>query len=1204
MLASARRLRVFGLVGVVAVVGVLCGSALALAGTGYVPSAFEEPVGGFSVPVGVGVDTSAGSLFKGDVYVGNFGSGLVDEFSGGGKYLGQVELAGANPYQLAVDSYPGAFEGDVFVAGFGSGTVYRFGPGLVGEQTVLSGLAEAKGIAVDEAGDMFVAEGGGSVLEFNGAGEPIDATRTVDPANVVVGGLNEPQAAAVSANGEELYVATNGGGTLQYTLTGGAYVQGATLDPNPSLGVGIAPSGDVFVDQSSEVAEYESDGTQVGSLGGGVLEGGFGVAVGAAGQVYVPDAAAGKTYVFEAGETPAEPTTGQATIHGAKATLTGTLNAGGGGTTGYHFAYNTGGSCLGGGETEAGVASSGAVQGETGELEPLTRYTFCLVATNGYGGTPGAGVPFETHSVPPGVTSESFSGVTSSTATLSAQIDPRKLQTSYQFEYSTDGVQWVKAPEPAGVLSPEQGSTTVTTKVRGLQAGTAYRFRVTATNSAHETMQSEGTFSTLPAGVPGLPDGRVYEMVSPPNDENAEMYIPEAGSESKSNGVDTQQTFQVAADGNAVAYEGEGTLSGGGDGNISELSGSQYLARRSATGGWTQLGIQPPGYTDVSYAGFSSDLSVGILEMDGQSFETGFPALAPEAPGDGYGVIYSRALDEAAYLPLFTATPPNRSAGGFGASGVFTHRQGPEKVPMFAGMSDDASQVLFEANDALLQGTGPLERELQEDVKQEVQEGEDGNYLYDSADGRPSLVDVLPDGRVEGNATFGAPSIKDPGENAPDFSHVISSDGRRVFWTALKTGVVYVREDGVRTVQVSGGAARFWTATSDGQYAFYTEGGQLYRFDIENPEAREALTAASAGVEGMVGCSENGEDVYFVATAQLTAGATAGQPNLYLAHAEGTPTVTFIATLSSEDGSEMRPFSDETPPRVKDAGDWAPAVGYRTAEVTPDGDSVMFMSDRSLAVEGFPQGYPNQGQVEVYVYDAPEGKLFCASCSPSGEAGASGFVPIGFSATSSPQWISADGSRVFFDSPSPLVARDVNGVQDVYEWEREGAGSCAVGAGADGGCLYLISDGRSATFSYLIGASENGDDVFLATRARLTPEDENEEYDVYDARVDGVQRVPAVCSGAECQGVTAASSGLSTPPSAVFSGPGNPLPSSASPKVASKPKTRSRKLAAALRVCRTKPRRARALCEAQARKRYGPAGKAKKVSGSLKKGRR
>ena len=97
-----------------------------------------------------------------------------------------------------------------------------------------------------------------------------------------------------------------------------------------------------------------------------------------------------------------------------------------------------------------------------------------------------------------------------------------------------------------------------------------------------------------------------------------------------------------------------------------------------------------------------------------------------------------------------------------------------------------SSDLLFEADDALLTGGGKLESELDEDVKKEVKSGEDGNDLYDSVAGQLSLVNVLPNGTVAPHATFGsAPSgVTEP----PDFSHVISADGSRIFWTDLNTG--------------------------------------------------------------------------------------------------------------------------------------------------------------------------------------------------------------------------------------------------------------------------------------------------------------------------------------------------------------------------------------------------------------------------------
>ena len=242
--------------------------------------------------------------------------------------------------------------------------------------------------------------------------------------------------------------------------------------------------------------------------------------------------------------------------------------------------------------------------------------------------------------------------------------------------------------------------------------------------------------------------------------------------------------------------------------------------------------------------------------------DANLPPLAAGAPGGGYSVLYTCTVAQAACTgakrdPLkilfgrcSPLTPPNRPAEfggepdkdpGFRAFDVFYS----EEQVAFAGASADLSHVLFEANDDLLGGAGKLETELDEDVKQEVAGGEDGNDLYDSVAGRLSLINVLPDGTVAPHATFGSQQPEYGGSalsSLPDFGHVISADGSRIFWTDLTAGAkmerVYVREDGERTIPVSKGPARFWTATPDGRYAYYTEGEQLWRFDVES-ETRE-----------------------------------------------------------------------------------------------------------------------------------------------------------------------------------------------------------------------------------------------------------------------------------------------------------------------------------------------------------------------------
>ncbi len=210
---------------------------------------------------------------------------------------------------------------------------------------------------------------------------------------------------------------------------------------------------------------------------------------------------------------------------------------------------------------------------------------------------------------------------------------------------------------------------------------------------------------------------------------------------------------------------------------------------------------------------------------------------------------------------------------------------------------------------------------------------------------------------------------------------------------------------------------------------------------------------------------------------------------------------------------------------------------------------------------------------EVYVYEAGSGALHCASCpqagvkaleNPSAGLGLGAFVPVSQSSTYLPRWISDDGSRVFFDSDEPLVPQDTNNEQDVYEWERDGAGGCEVAAG----CVYLLSGGSEESTSWLIGASANGNDVFMVTRAKFVPGDGNEAYDVYDDRVDGVQPVsPPACSGTGCQGLPSAPPVFATPPTVTFGGVGNFSPpaqatvkkSAVKPKPKKKAKKRSKK---------------------------------------------
>ena len=85
-------------------------------------------------------------------------------------------------------------------------------------------------------------------------------------------------------------------------------------------------------------------------------------------------------------------------------------------------------------------------------------------------------------------------------------------------------------------------------------------------------------------------------------------------------------------------------------------------------------------------------------------------------------------------------------------------------------------------------------------------------------------------------------------------------------------------ENGTGNVQVSGaGPAEYWTATPDGRFAYYTEEGELWRFDTQ-ANTRERITAEGASVLGVIGTNKVGEDgafLYFVAEGVLAANQNA-----------------------------------------------------------------------------------------------------------------------------------------------------------------------------------------------------------------------------------------------------------------------------------------------------------------------------------------
>ena len=308
-----------------------------------------------------------------------------------------------------------------------------------------------------------------------------------------------------------------------------------------------------------------------------------------------------------------------------------------------------------------------------------------------------------------------------------------------------------------------------------------------------------------------------------------------------------------------------------------------------------------------------------------------------------------------------------------------------------------------------------------------------------------------------------------------------------------------------------GGTARFRGATADGSRAlFLTDQDDLYLYDTEAAIAGEAArTLVAPKVLGVLGQGENLSRVYLVSKEAIGGEGKAGEPNLYLYEGGEAPTMTFVATLSKTDANLTDFFSP-----VHERPVW------HLARVSPDGETLAFMSN-SPALAEETAAYDNtdiasgEADAEVYRYSAATGGLACVSCNPTGARprGRKSAAVQGISAAARlAPWtssiypgnpLSEDGTRVFFESYEPLALADTNGKADVYEWELKGAGDCEEGISsyveASGGCLSLVSSGKSPADSEFIDASPDGRDVFFSTAQSLLTQDPG-SIDIYDAR--------------------------------------------------------------------------------------------------------
>ena len=93
----------------------------------------------------------------------------------------------------------------------------------------------------------------------------------------------------------------------------------------------------------------------------------------------------------------------------------------------------------------------------------------------------------------------SVTAIGGSTATVNGTVNPNGTATTWQFEYGTTTGYGSKAPSTAGSAGSGTVNKSVSTALSGLDPGTAYHYRLTATSSDGTTVGTDGLFTTLAA---------------------------------------------------------------------------------------------------------------------------------------------------------------------------------------------------------------------------------------------------------------------------------------------------------------------------------------------------------------------------------------------------------------------------------------------------------------------------------------------------------------------------------------------------------------------------------------------------------------------------------------------------------------------------------------------------------------------------------
>jgi WD40-like Beta Propeller Repeat len=457
----------------------------------------------------------------------------------------------------------------------------------------------------------------------------------------------------------------------------------------------------------------------------------------------------------------------------------------------------------------------------------------------------------------PVVTATSFTDVTTSAVRFEATVNPGERKTEYRFEYLTEAAYETNpvserfagaslVPVPDAVIEAELTvDHPVAAEAKGLTPGTAYRFRLHASNSKGDTDGETRAFATYipppifsgcsnealrtenPAAArverqsSELPDCRAYEQASPVDKDGGDVTA-------------TPTYARAAIQGGAIGFVSVSGVPGG----VGSQDIPSYLASREG-GDWITRGLLPPATAGqlAKVLGWTPDFS----NVYGRANQLGDPPMIAMLASAGPSGPLSTVADYA-----------------------------PEANYLFAGASEGGATVLYETGakfEGTLQGTSSL-------------------YAWDRASGQRTQVDLFND---ETSPVLGAfagsydwvkgttPTSLTQGGALREYytqaQHAFATDGSAAYFTEAGTGQLHVRLNPTAPQSAM-------TINGEGEEECEEEAmactlhvSASHKTDGDGVEGHDAAGPAPAA---FMAASANGQKAFFTSSEKLTNDANTG----------------------------------------------------------------------------------------------------------------------------------------------------------------------------------------------------------------------------------------------------------------------------------------------------------------------------------------